>query len=190
MIFFFFFKQKPADEVRISDWSSDVCSSDLLVEVHPDREARQVGVRSRRTKGPPDRDTERLGLTPVQRGEDGLAVVEVLVRERLRDAGLCREALHAHRGDPPADDHSGRGIEQLLATVVTSHAPPRRRPRAGGRDGGQRRSRAREVSSEESWRAPTATPGSSKGRPQRPEGGSGRGAGGGRGGRGGGRPGG
>src|SRR3546814_5905484 len=29
--FFFFFKQKPAYEVRISDWSSDVCSSDLLV---------------------------------------------------------------------------------------------------------------------------------------------------------------
>src|SRR3546814_17332296 len=27
---FFFFKQKPAYEVRISDWSSDVCSSDLL----------------------------------------------------------------------------------------------------------------------------------------------------------------
>src|SRR3546814_9266710 len=27
---FFFFKQKTAYEVRISDWSSDVCSSDLL----------------------------------------------------------------------------------------------------------------------------------------------------------------
>src|SRR3546814_4118567 len=27
--FFFFFKQKTAYEVRISDWSSDVCSSDL-----------------------------------------------------------------------------------------------------------------------------------------------------------------
>src|SRR3546814_4016481 len=26
---FFFFKQKTAYEVRISDWSSDVCSSDL-----------------------------------------------------------------------------------------------------------------------------------------------------------------
>src|SRR3546814_7259740 len=26
---FFFFKQKPAYELRISDWSSDVCSSDL-----------------------------------------------------------------------------------------------------------------------------------------------------------------
>src|SRR3546814_6107234 len=27
---FFFFKQKTAYEIRISDWSSDVCSSDLL----------------------------------------------------------------------------------------------------------------------------------------------------------------
>src|SRR3546814_14576290 len=36
---FFFFKQKTAYEMRISDWSSDVCSSDLVeialgVEIH------------------------------------------------------------------------------------------------------------------------------------------------------------
>src|SRR3546814_131748 len=30
MLSFFFFKQKTAYEVRISDWSSDVCSSDLV----------------------------------------------------------------------------------------------------------------------------------------------------------------
>src|SRR3546814_1890135 len=29
----FFFKQKTAYEMRISDWSSDVCSSDLLILV-------------------------------------------------------------------------------------------------------------------------------------------------------------
>src|SRR3546814_17853833 len=29
-MFFFFFKQKTAYEMRISDWSSDVCSSDLF----------------------------------------------------------------------------------------------------------------------------------------------------------------
>src|SRR3546814_1990861 len=29
-ILFFFFKQKTAYEMRISDWSSDVCSSDLI----------------------------------------------------------------------------------------------------------------------------------------------------------------
>src|SRR3546814_6220263 len=31
-LIFFFFKQKTAYEMRISDWSSDVCSSDLLFE--------------------------------------------------------------------------------------------------------------------------------------------------------------
>src|SRR3546814_2693931 len=30
---FFFFKQKTAYEMRISDWSSDVCSSDLFAAV-------------------------------------------------------------------------------------------------------------------------------------------------------------
>src|SRR3546814_8761010 len=30
-LFFFFFNQKTAYELRISDWSSDVCSSDLVI---------------------------------------------------------------------------------------------------------------------------------------------------------------
>src|SRR3546814_2521775 len=30
VFYFFFFKQKTAYEMRISDWSSDVCSSDLV----------------------------------------------------------------------------------------------------------------------------------------------------------------
>src|SRR3546814_5589944 len=30
LVCFFFFKQKTAYEMRISDWSSDVCSSDLF----------------------------------------------------------------------------------------------------------------------------------------------------------------
>src|SRR3546814_1493242 len=36
-VFVFFFKQKTAYEMRISDWSSDVCSSDLLAPApgHP-----------------------------------------------------------------------------------------------------------------------------------------------------------
>src|SRR3546814_15465533 len=34
-MFFFFFKQKTAYEMRISDWSSDVCSSDLDAEGGP-----------------------------------------------------------------------------------------------------------------------------------------------------------
>src|SRR3546814_5503268 len=35
VIYFFFFKQKTAYEMRISDWSSDVCSSDLTFRTAP-----------------------------------------------------------------------------------------------------------------------------------------------------------
>src|SRR3546814_17166350 len=35
MFMFFFFKQKTAYEMRISDWSSDVCSSDLAALLRP-----------------------------------------------------------------------------------------------------------------------------------------------------------
>src|SRR3546814_10419315 len=47
---FFFFKQKTAYEMRISDWSSDVCSSDLRalrrspVMISPAPQARLTGV--------------------------------------------------------------------------------------------------------------------------------------------------
>src|SRR3546814_6085252 len=34
-MYFFFFKQKTAYEMRISDWSSDVCSSDLKASASP-----------------------------------------------------------------------------------------------------------------------------------------------------------
>src|SRR3546814_3089959 len=36
---FFFFKQKTAYEMRISDWSSDVCSSDLAFRLETPKEA-------------------------------------------------------------------------------------------------------------------------------------------------------
>src|SRR3546814_1470186 len=46
---FFFFKQKTAYEMRISDWSSDVCSSDLAPQKDP--EGRFAVIRfSRKTK--------------------------------------------------------------------------------------------------------------------------------------------
>src|SRR3546814_9201299 len=47
-VLFFFFKQKTAYEMRISDWSSDVCSSDLLQAVeHPARHDPEVRVQVR-----------------------------------------------------------------------------------------------------------------------------------------------
>src|SRR3546814_6837470 len=45
--FFFFFKQKTAYEMRISDWSSDVCSSDLPqweANLSSDLKGKKVGI--------------------------------------------------------------------------------------------------------------------------------------------------
>src|SRR3546814_5331382 len=46
IVIFFFFKQKTAYEMRISDWSSDVCSSDLtkLQRSSPDGRAASIAV--------------------------------------------------------------------------------------------------------------------------------------------------
>src|SRR3546814_18336123 len=43
-LFVFFFKQKTAYEMRISDWSSDVCSSDLFAQLLADVISGLVGV--------------------------------------------------------------------------------------------------------------------------------------------------
>src|SRR3546814_7556172 len=43
----FFFKQKTAYEMRISDWSSDVCSSDLL-DALPCQQCRDLAIAERR----------------------------------------------------------------------------------------------------------------------------------------------
>src|SRR3546814_3634529 len=48
-VVFFFFKQKTAYEMRISDWSSDVCSSDLFAAGERGRGI--AGCRSRRWAG-------------------------------------------------------------------------------------------------------------------------------------------
>src|SRR3546814_9129737 len=42
VVVFFFFKQKTAYERRISDWSSDVCSSDLVVRAADSPAARRL----------------------------------------------------------------------------------------------------------------------------------------------------
>src|SRR3546814_9146356 len=42
---FFFFKQKTAYEMRISDWSSDVCSSDLVTPYLRRSVAAELGIK-------------------------------------------------------------------------------------------------------------------------------------------------
>src|SRR3546814_1512798 len=66
--FFFFFKQKTAYEMRISDWSSDVCSSDLgiakheAIAVHNYYHSGNPNSRAARTTGPILKDkNDRVG---------------------------------------------------------------------------------------------------------------------------------
>src|SRR5213596_2568442 len=58
----FFFKQKTAYEVRPCDWSSDVCSSDLMIRRHGDERAD----RRRRAGQPPLLERRRVGFTDFQ----------------------------------------------------------------------------------------------------------------------------
>src|SRR3546814_8350646 len=71
IIIFFFFKQKTAYELRISDWSSDVCSSDLD---DPDLPRR----------------AHQLVHPPLARA--------VLVHRRRPGQGRLRHSLHGARG--------------------------------------------------------------------------------------------
>src|SRR3546814_6133903 len=61
---FFFFKQKTAYEMRISDWSSDVCSSDLQI-VEIDAVTHRLGIVAR---GKLDQARYLLGLLEIMLG--------------------------------------------------------------------------------------------------------------------------
>src|SRR3546814_4455947 len=77
LVFFFFFKQKTAYEMRISDWSSDVCSSDLpgsveyLVRRRHRAQPHHAGLdpRNRRGHDPHQRRRSRF-LTGSARADD------------------------------------------------------------------------------------------------------------------------
>src|SRR3546814_4097817 len=81
---FFFFKQKTAYEMRISDWSSDVCSSDLMLQhgqaaLAVAARAEQRGDRRRRRRVVAEDEQLRIGL-------------DVGMQERKRPA-VQREAV-------------------------------------------------------------------------------------------------
>src|SRR3546814_5300692 len=75
LLVFFFFKQKTAYEMRISDWSSDVCSSDLpdqpVGEIGGRREARRHGGahRGRVRRHVPALARDRAGERPARSEE-------------------------------------------------------------------------------------------------------------------------
>src|SRR3546814_6419815 len=116
-LFFFFFKLKTAYELRISDWSSDVCSSDLT----SGRRARALSGRSwrcaRRSRralaAQWDRLPDRHFRAGATRGTGGS------YQHALRQ---CRDRRHAG----------------ALRRPPSAHAPPLRRDRSSTGAGGDR----------------------------------------------------
>src|SRR3546814_3174300 len=113
VVYIFFFKQKTAYEMRISDWSSDVCSSDLigLVEIggeerangHDGRKAQQVRTR----KGEDMAEFEliadglRFPEAPVVMDDDSVIVVEIEAKRITRCwPGGKKEVIAAPGGGP------------------------------------------------------------------------------------------
>src|SRR3546814_9399720 len=102
----FFFKQKTAYEMRISDWSSDVCSSDLRADRGI---ARRILAREQR-RGARDLDDLQRVDHPDRAAridaDDRLRVVEIGVHPRF---GIDDPRLEvAHRGAGEADRKSTR----------------------------------------------------------------------------------
>src|SRR3546814_2192227 len=110
---FFFFSQKTAYERRISDWSSDVCSSDLMLHlaVILDRAKRRSGQ-----------------LQPFARGPDGIAARRALAFEHpgflLLGRGRLSIRIKAGMGegaDALQDRRDGR--KERLAGGGGAHRP-------------------------------------------------------------------
>src|SRR3546814_4212282 len=75
LVFFFFFKQKTAYEMRISDWSSDVCSSDLE-QIEVISAARRAAGRG--TEQDPMAGFDVVSATPVVLVDDVAAAADLL----------------------------------------------------------------------------------------------------------------
>src|SRR3546814_9622243 len=95
MFSFFFFKQKTAYELRISDWSSDVCSSDLagfnMLRKHIKVEPAQYYA-----------DADRLGILIWQDMPSGAFGDQAVRRSSTQEATMSSAAL--------AEYHDRKGV--------------------------------------------------------------------------------
>src|SRR3546814_5132754 len=120
--FFFFFKQKTAYEMRISDWSSDVCSSDLQgldadarmpleQGVDADAEHRAHHVRGERFAHADRVGDDQVGLQLlVQRASAGRGAGQ-FVAQRMRAEQLVGVAAEA--GGDRSEEHTSE-LQSLM----------------------------------------------------------------------------
>src|SRR3546814_20035122 len=141
--FFFFFKQRTAYEMRISDWSSDVCSSDLT------RRPREGGGRWRLIPAPLRKTTAApafAGATAVIRPKPATPLARSCRAKSgpprpANPMGVCSDALprieRITRGAHRADDVRGAGqVDRLPQPPDMPVARPQQIGRASCRESG------------------------------------------------------
>src|SRR3546814_4480264 len=126
--FILFFKQKTAYEMRISDWSSDVCSSDLLHGSQPDvfvvchDPARKVILGMESFALPSIEEvidlTIRLGSRTnpaIRRSEEHTSELQSLMR--ISYAVFCLKKKNKHNHEKSQRDHTTETNLQLPQSV-------------------------------------------------------------------------
>src|SRR3546814_2922979 len=109
VVYFFFFKQKTAYEMRISDWSSDVCSSDLRRQDHDRGGDIAAGLHPRRGRLACDRGTHhpaardhRVGVARISGDAAGVDAGDAA--RQVEDGVPARRLRRADPGRGPADE--------------------------------------------------------------------------------------
>src|SRR3546814_8050411 len=112
---FFVFKQKTAYELRISDWSSDVCSSDLPARKKGRGDAAALDRRIGRWRpGLEAHATHAAHATHVR----SAAVAVLLLLGRVGDHGLGRDQQARDRRGIRSEEHTS----ELQSLMRTSYA--------------------------------------------------------------------
>src|SRR3546814_20297821 len=114
LFFVFFFKQKTAYEMRISDWSSDVCSSDLPARQHPASERAVARLAQQRI-------VERLGFMPVRRWP--VVPVGVDLGEYRLQAHRAARVIRSTRAAVASPAPGARGPVPQKRTTAPTHPP-------------------------------------------------------------------
>src|SRR3546814_14383897 len=131
MMLFFLFKQKTAYEMRISDWSSDVCSSDLSVVASAAAISAGTGASwspkwSGRNKVEYPRSSA-LRAWAAQSAPD-VAVASWMPKRNRRSWALGGHATAAGCGLRSAPDtlpHTEQGVVEGPTRPYTNHSPER-----------------------------------------------------------------
>src|SRR3546814_5571354 len=114
---FFFFKQKTAYEMRISDWSSDVCSSDLI-GTHGEAARRIV----RLIEGAyPFEHPELVAQPRIDLHRDARRLIDLLGLV-IEEAGDRGDERGEHDDQPDEADRSEEHTSELQSLMRSSYA--------------------------------------------------------------------